>query len=160
MLPTPRSRLNQRKLNLGCPRLALAFIILAFGPSLEVDPLAKLTTSPGPAAHVSQQYATSLVGRGGTPPYSWGVVSGALPSNVSLDGISGQIAGAPISPGVFIFTIRLSDSTGSSVSALFSLPCQGTILLSGSPPVGVVGSAYSFSISISGGVSPYTVSLS
>lgn len=51
---------------------------------------------------------------GGKPPYRWSLVSGALPSGVSLVS-SGDLTGQTNAPGVYALTLRLEDSTGAKV---------------------------------------------
>jgi hypothetical protein len=45
----------------------------------------------------------------GTPPYSFSIVSGALPNGMSLDS-SGFLSGTPTVEGTFSFTVRVTDA--------------------------------------------------
>ncbi len=49
---------------------------------------------------------------GGTPPFHFSVVSGALPPGVTLSA-DGSFAGTPTAPGSYGFTLRVTDTTGS-----------------------------------------------
>jgi hypothetical protein len=72
-------------------------------------PLAVTTTSPPPGT-VGSLYSTTLAASGGTPPYSWTVASGSLPSGLSLAS-GGVISGTPSAAGTFSFTVEVTDST-------------------------------------------------
>jgi hypothetical protein len=54
---------------------------------------------------------------GGTPPYTWEVVSGNLPSGLNLDTTTGRITGIPTQAGQSQITFTLTDKTGTSVSS-------------------------------------------
>lgn len=60
-----------------------------------------------------------LQASGGIPPYTW--VANGLPEGLSLDS-SGVLSGTPKTPGMFTFTIRVTDSTLATVVDLFRLP--------------------------------------
>jgi hypothetical protein len=46
---------------------------------------------------------------GGTPPYTWSITSGALPTGLALNGSAGAISGTPAAGGDFGVTITLRD---------------------------------------------------
>lgn len=48
---------------------------------------------------------------GGTPPYSFSVISGSLPPGLSLDGNTGKVFGLPTATGTFSATVQVTDST-------------------------------------------------
>lgn len=48
---------------------------------------------------------------GGTPPYTFSVLSGALPTGVTLNTSSGIISGTPTAVGTFTFAIEVTDAT-------------------------------------------------
>jgi len=79
-------------------------------------------TSPPtlPPGAVGTFYSQSLSALGGTPPYSWSLVSGALPSGLSPSA-SGQISGTPTSVGTLSFTMKVVDAASSSATQTFSL---------------------------------------
>jgi hypothetical protein len=54
---------------------------------------------------------------GGTPPYTWGVVSGNLPPGLNLDTTTGRITGVPTQAGQSPITFTLTDKTGTSVAS-------------------------------------------
>lgn len=86
------------------PSNHLTFTITSNGP----PPLTILTTTL-PEGTVQTGYAATLVAQGGTPPYTWGLVSGALPPGLFLSG-AGVIAGTPTAVGTSYFTVQVRDS--------------------------------------------------
>jgi hypothetical protein len=74
------------------------------------DPPVAISTTSLPNGTQSQPYSQSLAAGGGTSPYTWSLVSGALPAGLVLSP-SGQISGTPTSVGASSFTIRVADSS-------------------------------------------------
>src|SRR5215472_15408533 len=58
---------------------------------------------------------------GGTPPYTYAVTSGSLPTGLSLNSSSGAISGTPSVAGTYSFTITATDTFGASGSAAFQI---------------------------------------
>lgn len=77
------------------------------------------TSAPLPEATVGEPYSVFLQGSGGTLPYTWSVTSGALPTGLSLDSATGEIAGTPTADGSFSFTITLTDALLATVAKAF-----------------------------------------
>lgn len=75
-----------------------------------VTPLAISTISPLPSATQSSLYSVALQASGGTPEYSWQVISGTLPSGLSLDATLGTISGTPTTVGTSAITVQVTDS--------------------------------------------------
>ncbi|HCN28967.1 MAG TPA: hypothetical protein DIT64_09405 [Verrucomicrobiales bacterium] len=65
----------------------------------------ELAASTGAALNVT------LTASGGTAPYTWSVLSGALPAGVTLSS-AGVLSGTPTAAGTFTFTVQVSDSGG------------------------------------------------
>lgn len=74
-----------------------------------VVPIA-ITTVALPGGTVGSVYSTTLAASGGTGTLSWSVVSGALPTPLTLNPSTGVISGTPTTQGVSTFTIRVQDS--------------------------------------------------
>ncbi len=81
----------------------------SLGQSTSAPPLT-ITTTELPGATVGIPYTGALAASGGTPPYSWALVSGSLPPGLNLSP-AGVISGTPDSPGSFAFTVQVTDST-------------------------------------------------
>jgi Putative Ig domain len=68
-------------------------------------------------------YSASLVATGGTPPYTWAVTSGSLPTGLALTGGTGTISGTPT---VFAYdsplTFTVTDSSTPTLSQSVALP--------------------------------------
>ena len=48
-----------------------------------------------PAGNLTSSYSFFLLASGGVPPYSWSVISGALPDGLRLNSATGEISGTP-----------------------------------------------------------------
>jgi len=74
-----------------------------------------------PDGAVGASYSQSLLAVGGTTPYAYSIVSGALPAGLSLDSSSGIISGIPTAAAAAAFTIRVTDASGSIADQAFSI---------------------------------------
>jgi hypothetical protein len=117
-----------------------------------------------PDGTAGRAYAQTLTAFSGTPPYSWSIVSGFLPSGLRLDASSGLILGTTISSGKFNVVVQVSDSkqatsTRALAIAVAPVPLLLAITTAPSLPDGTVGQTYSFTLPATGGISPYSWSL-
>ena len=131
--------------------------------SISLSPLAISTTSL-PGGSVGVAYSQTLQATGGIAPYTWNIASGALPPGISLSSTSGVISGTPTSAATFAFTVQAKDSesTPQTATAGLNIVVNSTTLAISSPslPGATVGTAYSQTLQATGGVSPYTWSIS
>ncbi len=131
------------------------------GYALQVE--CSFTFSPADltAATEGSPYTETLtISTGGTAPYAFAVVSGALPPGLGLAG-TGMLSGTPTVPGTYLFLVEATDAnfcTGTIGYILTVDPCID--FSTGSLPDGVVMSAYSASITATGGSGPVTFSVS
>ena len=104
-------------------------------------------------------YAGQITATGGTAPYTYS--SSGLPDGLALSG-SGAISGTPGTPGDFSFKVTATDSKGVTGGGTFHITVAAADLNidTASLPDGTVGVAYSASLSASGGVKPYTWTVS
>ena len=102
-------------------------------------PLSVSTTSL-PNGTQSAPYNQSLAAVGGTTPYTWSLLSGTLPSGLTLS-TSGQISGTPTTVGASNFTVQVTDSGAPAQTATQALSIiVGPILsLLALNPTSVVG---------------------
>lgn len=115
-----------------------------------------ITTSSLPSATVGVSYSRSLAAIGGTSPYVWTITSGDVPSGMLLN-LDGTISGAPSFAGTADFTVNVVDAKGKEASADLSLTVVSPLsVATKSLPAAAVGSAYSQSLSATGGLAPYT----
>jgi hypothetical protein len=109
-------------------------------------------------------YNTTLLAIGGTPPYTWSIVSGALPPGLTLNPTSGAISGTPTAPGTYSFVIQVSDSATPANKITRSLTIQvipQLVITTTTLAQAIVGIAYGpQQLAATGGVPPYCWSLS
>lgn len=123
-----------------------------------------LTISTGttlPTGSVGTSYSQTLAASGGSPGYTWAVASGSsLPAGLNLSS-AGVLSGTPAAAGAFSFTITVTDSASHTSSATFSLTIYGTLSFTTTNlSSATAGVAYAQTIGISGGVGPYTFTVS
>jgi len=80
-----------------------------------------ITTSPLPDATKDSSYTATLSAINGTPPYTWSITPGSLPSGLSLDSSTGVISGTPTTAITYNFTVQVRDSGGATDTKVFSL---------------------------------------
>jgi Putative Ig domain len=84
-----------------------------------------ITTTSLPAGTKSSAYSQTLAATGGTTPYTWSVLSGSLPTGLSIAGSTGVISGTPSATGTFEFTIENADAASDSATATFTIVING-----------------------------------
>ena len=67
--------------------------------------------SPGPGV--------TFTATGGISPYTWGITSGGLPEGLTLNTQTGAVSGTPTKPGIYAFTIRVTDALGIASSTAY-----------------------------------------
>jgi hypothetical protein len=81
-----------------------------------------------PAGIVGTAYNATLTASGGAGgPYTFSVISGALPTGLSLKGSTGVISGTPTTSGTATFRVKVLDSQNSSASRLYTVGVSGVI---------------------------------
>ena len=85
------------------------------------NPHLAITTTSLAAGQIQVAYSASLQASGGTAPYTWSVLSGQLPTGLTLSSATGTITGTPTVAGSFSFTIQVKDTVAATASAGFSL---------------------------------------
>jgi len=117
-----------------------------------------ITTSSLPPSTVGLAYSSTLSASGGSIPYTWSLLSGALPNGLALSS-GGAISGTPTVAGSFPFTVAVKDSKSASASANLSI----NVVATAPPTVSISspssGATVSGTLSVSGTASD-TVSIS
>lgn len=80
--------------------------------SIAVNPLPLITTESLANALAGSAYSQNVKATGGTPPFTWSVAYGALPTGLAIDSASGAISGTPTAGGTWYFWVRLTDAVG------------------------------------------------
>lgn len=115
-------------------------------------------TLTGQATHVTSglAYSFSYTISGGVSPYSCSLASGVLPAGLTLSA-AGTISGTTTQSGTFPIVVLLTDSKGKKITLSDSLSVGfGTLTITGAfTATASIGIAYSSTISISGGQTPY-----
>lgn len=88
-----------------------------------------ITTTSLVSGQVSSSYSQPLTATGGTTPYSWSLIAGALPTGLGLS-TAGVISGTPTIASTFNFTVRVLAASGQSAQRAFSI----TIIAAPPPP--------------------------
>jgi hypothetical protein len=116
-------------------------------------------TAALPDGIAAKAYATLIKVRGGVPPYTWSVVTGALPAGVALMPETGLLGGFPGETGAFPFVCRVSGSDGTTADGSFTLKIvpldNGLRFVTDLLPPASVAVAYHHAIEVTGGTAPY-----
>ena len=129
----------------------------AFSLTVNLPTLTVLTPAALVDGSVGTNYSQQLSASGGTPPYGWSVVNGAVPGLTLTS--AGVLAGSPTMSGTYTLTIQVKDAAGSAASRVFSIiiaPSPLTITTVSPLPGGTAGSAFSQTMVAVGGAPPYT----
>lgn len=84
------------------------------------------------------------------------VVVAGLPPGLTLDA-DGTLSGIPETAGVYQVTVQVTDSAGTTASSVLQLTVLSPLAITVTVmPAGVTGQAYTFTLTATGGVPPYT----
>ena len=129
-------------------------------PSHAVQTLLITTTSPLPSGEVGFPYSFTFNAIGGVAPFSWAVTAGTLPAGLMLAS-SGTLSGTPTSTFASSFSVTVTDSVNSQFTKVFGMTVVTAVTITTASPLAnaTQGLAYSFTMSATGGATPYTWSL-
>ena len=145
------------------PQTRTATLTLGVSPPAVV-PLT-ITTAALPAGEVGQVYSATLAASGGSTPYTWALTSGTLPGGLTFNNATGAIAGtATASSSNTPLTFRVTDAANpaqtTTANLTLTIAPRPLVLTSTALPSARVGTAYSTTLTASGGTTPYTWSAS
>jgi len=116
-----------------------------------------------PSGTTGSAYSQTLSASGGTPSYTWSILSGSLPAGLTLSS-TGAISGTPTTSGTFAFGIAVSDKSNpvQTLTASLSITIAAVPLKVNTAALigGMINTAYSQSLSASGGTPSYTWTVS
>jgi hypothetical protein len=120
-------------------------------------PPVEVVTSSLPAAQQGNAFSYQLSAIGGSPPYTWAVVSGALPAGLSIAPATGVISGVPTAQGSFGFMVDVTDSASRGARKALSVRVMPPLLIRAVPRLeGLKGSPFNYQLIATGGQPPYT----
>jgi hypothetical protein len=145
-------------LTLVCLLVILSFTFLLVSPVLAQPVI--ITPPVLPQGQMGSSYYTALQAAGGTPPYTWSIISGGLPTGLNFTA-TGIISGTPTIAGTFNFTAQVADSLAATATQPFVLTIAQPPLkfLTTYLATATEGTSYSDKIAVSGGTTPYTWSM-
>ena len=100
----------------------------------------------------------NLGATGGTAPYTFSIVSGTLPTGLSLNGSTGVISGTPTTAQNISFVIKATDAEGCTGNKTFGFDviCPTIVVSPSSIADLIIGQAITINLSSNGGTAPYT----
>lgn len=119
-----------------------------------------IVTASLPDAIINVNYSQMVVAAGGTPPYSWSIVSGNFPPGLILSDL-GVISGKPTTTGTFNFTVQVMDAQHViATQPLRIFVVNQLIITTTKLSDGIVKTTYNQTLQAIGGTMPYTWSIS
>lgn len=114
-----------------------------------------ITTTSLASGVVGTAYSATPVVTGGAGTLKWSITSGTLPAGITLNAASGVLSGTPTAAVSSTFTLAVTDSATTPVTAVQTL----TLTVASAPPTvtpvtlasGVTGTAYSQQLAYTGG---------
>ena len=119
-------------------------VYVSLGPALSLTPLTHPQAAVG-VAYTSSPFRVA----GGVPGYVWAFQNGTNADGLSINAGTGQVTGTPTAGGVFPMVVIVTDASGATVNATFTLNVLGVSTTT--LPGATIGSAYSQSLAAVGG---------
>lgn len=132
---------------------------------IAVEPAPIITTTSLPGGNYGSPYSATINMTGGVPPYTWSIASGSLTPGLALGANttnSDSITGTPTAQTNSTFTVKVTDSTGNSGTQALTIAIGPPLPLhvtTTTLPNAAVNSSYFSSVQATGGVPPFTWTL-
>src|SRR5487761_2678000 len=134
-----------------------AVVVMEAAPAGAAMTLA-VTTTALPPGDVGHAYGTQLEASGGDGPYAWST-SSPLPEGLTL-GLRGPLTGTPTAVFDAPITVTVTNAAGLQASETLILDIAPALTIeTTSLPSPVAGTTYSVNFQASGGIAPYTWSV-
>ena len=108
---------------------------------------------------VGTPYTGTITASGGTPPYQWNLTNGPSGLSAPVQNMAAlTLSGTPNAAATYKFKALVTDAASNTATYSVTIVISGstTIVITGTlPATGAVGTAYSGSITASGGTPPY-----
>jgi hypothetical protein len=137
----------------GQPSANLQIIVTPGPPAIE---------SAGPLqATAGSAFSYQLTVAGGTPPFTWSIVSGGLPAGLNLSSPTGLISGTPAAAGASTFIAQVTDAASRTAQKSLSitvapLAMSPLKLNLASTVQAIKGEPFAYQPEATGGTPPYT----
>jgi len=119
------------------------------------------TATPLPNGITGTAYNQALAATGAVGPYTWALSSGTLPAPLTLNPVTGVIAGTPTTAGTYNFGVTATATNGIAATKALSITVVTPVsITTASLPGGSVGVAYNRTVAATGGTTPYVWSIS
>jgi hypothetical protein len=108
---------------IGSDGLPLGADLEAIAAQHEMKPPV-VTTTALPATKETVAYSAAIEAEGGRKPYYWTVMSGTLPSGLTLNEYTGVISGTATLSGSYSFMVQVADATGAIGTQPFTMQVE------------------------------------
>ncbi len=126
---------------------------------LSIAPAEALSFSPL-NGEVGVAYSQQPTLTGGTGPFTWAISAGSVPTGLTLNTSTGLLSGTPTAAGTFSMTVSATDSFNQVATKTVGVTIAAQpAFAAAASPAGQVGVAYSASLSVTGGTTPFTWSI-
>ena len=99
------------------------------------------------SGQVCVAFTGSVTASGGTAPYTYSIVTGALPAGLTLNTNTGAITGTPTAAGSFTYSIMVKDAVGATAIAGCTTGCTSTNTWNFNLPSGPLGTSQVYTVS-------------
>ena len=99
---------------------------------------------PAGTAQLNVAYSSTAAVSGGVGPYIFSVATGSLPPGLTLNTSTGAITGTPTTAGTFGFTLKVTDSIGSTALSNCTSSCNASASWNFNVPSGPLGTSQAY----------------